>query len=507
MKDYHDHYLELSDVKNNNPFIGRTPDFTPLPDFESNKSRLPEPVWDGHEDSIEAYYKAWEIAFSNIRKPTEENGFVSPYIDAAFNGDIFMWDSCFMLMFGKYGDSVFRFQRTLDDFYCKQAPDGFISRQISEETGLEKFHRHDPVSTGPEIMAWCEWLYYENYGDKERLKDVYYPLLCYHRWMKAYRRWKDGSYWSSGWGCGMDNSPRHDLSDIACREDWQVETFHHSFMSWIDANSQAVISCKYLLKMAKELDISDGVEELEAEVEHLTDFINNNMWSEKDKYYYDLKADGELLYTKTIASYWTLLADIVPDERKDGFIAHLENKNEFNRPHRVPTLSADHADYDEGGGYWNGSIWAPTNYMVLRGLTENNCHSLAREIAVNHYGNMLEVYKKTGTFWENYAPEKAEKGSTSRADFVGWSGIIPITVFIEYVLGIQIAAEKKEIVWRIDNLERHGFRRLPIGRDSYVDLICEKRNSLSERPQITVNCNEKVTVKVIYGENEFTENF
>lgn len=153
-----------------NEFISMQPDMSELPDFEKEKGKLPEPVWAGHDDEIAAYYKAWEIAFRNLGKPTKESGFVSPYIDAAFNGHIFMWDSCFMLMFGKYGDSVHCFQKTLDNFYCKQHKDGFICREINELDGVDRFYRHDPTSTGPEIMAWCEWQYYKNYGDKERLK-------------------------------------------------------------------------------------------------------------------------------------------------------------------------------------------------------------------------------------------------------------------------------------------------------------------------------------------------
>lgn len=498
MKNYADHFLDIENM-NKNPFLNRKPDFSPLPDFESNKDKLPEPVWENHEKSIEAYYKAWEIAFSNIGKPTEENGFVSPYIDAAFSNDIFMWDSCFMLMFGKYGDSVFSFQRTLDDFYCKQEKDGFISRQIAEDDGRPKFHRHDPVSTGPEILAWCEWQYYKNYGDKERLRDVYYPLLCYHRWMKSYRRWKDGSYWSSGWGCGMDNMPRHDMRPVACNEDWQIETFHHSFMSWIDANCQAVLSCNELLKMANELGIKDGVKELEKEVEFLTKFINEKMWNDEDKFYYDLMSDGEHLKVKSVAGYWTMLAKVVPDNRIDDFTAHLENENEFKRRHRVNTLSADHIDYNPEGGYWNGSVWAPTNYMIIRGLTEYGKHDLAYDIALNHYECMLEVYEKTGTFWENYAPDSVNRGNSSSGDFVGWSGIIPITVFIEYVLGIQIEAEKKEIVWRVHSLDKHGIKKIPVGRNITADLICEKRSSSDEKPVITVNSTEPVKVTVIYA--------
>ena len=81
-----------------NEFISMQPDMSELPDFEKEKGKLPEPVWTGHDDEIAAYYKAWEIAFRNLGKPTKESGFVSPYIDAAFNGHIFMWDSCLSLI-------------------------------------------------------------------------------------------------------------------------------------------------------------------------------------------------------------------------------------------------------------------------------------------------------------------------------------------------------------------------------------------------------------------------
>lgn len=339
-----------------NEFISMQPDMSELPDFEKEKGKLPEPVWAGHDDEIAAYYKAWEIAFRNLGKPTKESGFVSPYIDAAFNGHIFMWDSCFMLMFGKYGDSVHCFQKTLDNFYCKQHKDGFICREINELDGVDRFYRHDPTSTGPEIMAWCEWQYYKNYGDKERLKKVYYPLLSFHHWLKNYHRWKDGSYWSSGWGCGMDNLPRCDFSLIPDSEDWQLETFHHSYMSWIDATLQAAMNCEYLIMMAEELGITDDVDALRDEYDNLVRFVNEKMWSEKDGFYYDLKADGSFLAVKTVAAFWALIAKIAPPDRVDALCRHLEDKNEFNRPNRVPALSADHPDYKDNGGYWNGGV-------------------------------------------------------------------------------------------------------------------------------------------------------
>lgn len=63
-----------------------------------------------------------------------------------------MWDSVFILMFGKYVDRIFKFQKTLDNMYSHQHRDGFICREIEENTGREHFSRHNPSATGPEVM-------------------------------------------------------------------------------------------------------------------------------------------------------------------------------------------------------------------------------------------------------------------------------------------------------------------------------------------------------------------
>lgn len=41
-----------------------------------------------------------------------------------------MWDSCFILLFARYGCRAFNFQRTLDNLYAKQHADGFICRYV-----------------------------------------------------------------------------------------------------------------------------------------------------------------------------------------------------------------------------------------------------------------------------------------------------------------------------------------------------------------------------------------
>jgi hypothetical protein len=69
--------------------------------FEEARQILPNPIWGGHDKELEMYWKAWEIAIGNIRAPQAGSGFVSSYLDTAYNGNIFMWDSSFILMFAR----------------------------------------------------------------------------------------------------------------------------------------------------------------------------------------------------------------------------------------------------------------------------------------------------------------------------------------------------------------------------------------------------------------------
>ena len=479
-----------------NGFIGAKRYTPPLPSFDVSKDLLPAPFIDGEESFTDCYYRAWEIAFSNLRAPSDASGFCSDFIDTAFNGFLFMWDSAFIVMFGKYGARAFDFQATLDNFYARQHPDGFICREICESEGGDQFFRHDPSSTGPNVLPWAEWTYYENFGDVDRIRKVFPPLLAYHRWLREHRTWRDGTYWTTGWGCGMDNSP-----SLPRGVDPE---FSHGHMVWIDACSQAILSGRILAKMARLIGREDEVRDVAEESDMLAKFVNENMWDEKTGFYYDLRRDG-FSGVKTLASYWTLISGIVPEERIASFAAHLFNENEFMRPHAPATLSADDPDFCPLGGYWRGAVWAPTAYMVLWGLDSVGMHDEARRIALNHHAAVAAVFRDTGTFFENYAPDKIARGDKGFSDFVGWSGLPPIAVFLEYVIGIMPDGKNRRIVWRVGDTRRHGVLKYPLGADCDLDLICEARSSDDERPHVTATSlrGPSVTVKVIWSGGEY----
>lgn len=250
--------------------------------------------------------------------------------------------------------------------------------------------------------------------------------------------------------------------------------------------------------IARKLGRSGEAKELEDEAEFLKDVINRTMWSEDKAFYFDRRRDGSLSGVKTVGAYWTLLAGIVPEERKSRFIAHLDDPAEFKRPNRVPTLSADDPNYRADGGYWLGSVWAPTNYMVLKGLENSGAEgseTLAFEIATDYLKNVVRTFTETGTLFENYSPETGGRGNPAKDEFVGWTGLAPISVLFEYVFGIRPKALENKIIWHVNLTERHGIRRYPFKGGS-LTLICDARADNKTVPAFELESDVPVTVEI-----------
>lgn len=468
-----------------NTFRFRTYQEALIPTY--SEMTLPELIADDHPDWTAMYRTAWQIAAKNLRKPESGSGFIANFIDTAFNDNTFMWDSCFMTMFGHLARRDFDFMGTLDNFYAKQHDDGFICREINTYSGKDLFQPLDPRSAGPNILAWIEWNYYRHSGDIDRLHKVFPTLIAYHNWWQEWRTHPDGSYWTSGWGSGMDNQTRVPNSE-----------YHHRHHTWIDAMMQQALSCRALLAIGKLIDRDEFDATLIGEFERIQDYINSKMWDEASGFYYDRAPDGGLSNDKSIGVFWGLLSDVVPPERAERLIAHLEDERSFNRPHPVPTLAYDSTDYSPYGGYWLGGVWSPTNYMVLAGLTRCGHHTLAHHIALKHVNQVARVYAESGTVYENYAPEYIQPGTPARDEFVGWTGLSAITIPLEYLVGLRSGSDHQSLIWDISLIERHGVLHYPIGTSNVVDLICEVRQNTEQVPRIALKTRELITIMFNY---------
>ena len=442
------------------------------------KTYLPEPVLPEHEGYISLYWKAWSLLGKNIRHGEECNGFAESFVDAAFNKNIFQWDSCFITQFARYGYKVFPILPSLDNFYRKQEPDGYICREYRGENGASLFAKGSADAINPPLFSWAELGYFKLTNDMERLSHVLPALVSYYHWIVENRRNTNNLYWSSPLGCGMDNTPRYAAN-------------------WIDFSAQQALNALCIERISTTLKDKKTTAFFRKEYNELKEKINDLMWDEESGYYWDLDTANVFVRVKTIAPFWTLLAEVPPRDRADTLIKHLGNHKEFKRYHLFPTLSADNPLYDPEGGYWRGSVWAPTNYAVIKGLSRYGKWKLAREASGNHLESLLQVYEETGTIWENYSAEYPSPGNLAKGDFVGFSGLGPISLLIEEILGFDVDAPENKITWRLYPSDVHGIRNLYFG-DNRVSLLAQKKNRGTYH--IEINAEKTFTLVTFIGE-------
>ena len=93
--------------------------------------------------------------------------------------------------------------------------------------------------------------------------------------------------------------------------------------------------------------------------------------------------------------------------------------------------------------------------------------------------------------WEQFAAK----------DFVGWTGLAPISILYEYVMGIKGDPVHNKICWNVNLTEAHGIVDYPFG-DQAVTLRCESRSDVTEEPMITAECGIPLELEVHWGNSK-----
>ncbi len=480
----------------------------PAPQRKSSKRKLPKfklprPILTDNPEWVDLYYSAWQMCWNKIARGTKQNGFVKKYIDEGFNELIYQWDTNFMAAFAMYAPDAFPAMQSLDNFYLKQTEDGYIQRVYWEKDGLiAQPPNIDEPMINPPLFAWLEWRYYELTGDDSRLKDVLPKLILYYEWIERKMSVPelDSLYYNTPLGSGMDNTPREGVTKGG----------------WIDMSSQQALAAKSIAEIASVVGELKTASDYFMKHKDLKEAINRYSWDSETTFYYDVSREGIPNNIKHIGSFWTLISSVADDVNVEGMINHLTNPEEFWRLHLVPTLSADDPDYDSSGHYWLGGVWAPTNYMVVKGLQNYGYNDIAYAIAENHVKNISDIYYNFNpdedkiafeeryadaykTIWECYSPEFMTPATRwddtfySRQDFVGWSGLGPIAMLIENIIGVELNSSENKITWRINRTDKHGIRNLNFKKEK-VDLIC---TPLSGKTQFEVKCNTPFHLTIV----------
>ncbi|MCP4750501.1 MAG: hypothetical protein GY866_06385 [Proteobacteria bacterium] len=449
----------------------KLPDGRPeLPVYSQVRRRLPQPVVEDKPEWVELYHWIWEAAYTrHLNSPVPETGFVADYIDAGLDKKLYQWDMFFIVMYARYGHHIFPAVQALDNFYAKQRENGMIHRIFSEKTGKEHWWGNYPNSVNPPLFAWTELQNLKLTGDLERIRRIMPALEAHAAWIFENKKNPDskhGLYWSTGDASGMDNTPRRGTG-------------------WIDMSCQVALNHTSISKLYERLDDKVRADLHRNQAVKIGERINRWMWDDADGFYYDVDHSGRRNKVKTIASFWPLIAEVASSDQVKSLVGHLTDPDEFWTDVPFPSLAKNQKRYCPSGRYWHGGVWAPTNYMILKGLSAHGYDQLALEAAERYLEVVFQVFRTTGTVWELYAPERNSDGAYGvgirkdgrrpcKDDFVGWSGIGPVSVLIETILGLDVDGERNHIRWTINRCDRHGIRNLRVGT-ACVDQICRRR--------------------------------
>lgn len=492
-----------------------------VPNFEKVKNKLPEPILEENKEWLDLYWLAWKIAFSNIKAPQSSSPLVTSWIDEGLTEQIFQWDTNLMTMFGRYAFHIFPFVKSNDNFYAAQHADGMICRVINELDGTDhEWGQGENLARAinPPLFGWSEIETYMFTGDVSRLKKILPTLEKYAKWIEINRtdsKTEHKLYWSNGQASGMDNTARDNDRTLPLKGGGKHSAYDP--MGWVDLSSQMVMFYNHLSFICEKTGEQQKSIYYKNLATNKTELINKYMWNDSTGLYHDITPDCVQTPWKTVASFWPMVAQISSKEQAEKLVANILNPSLFWRPLPLPSLAADEKQYDVNGRYWLGSVWAPTSYMVVKGLNIYGYNETASTIAEKFLNSMYQVYLSTGTIWETYSPEMFMPATNAtgkymcQKDFVGWSGLVPISMLIEDIIGIDVNAPENVITWRIQRKDKHGLKKLRFGKTITSLEISKKQNDtsriisvISNRPYtLTIN-NENYQINT--GKNSISVN-
>lgn len=203
------------------------------------------------------------------------------------------------------------------------------------------------------------------------------------------------------------------------------------------------------------------------------------MWSEEDRFYYDLDEEGNIVRNKHIGAFWTLLAKIPNDEYASYLIDELKDDKEFGTDNPFPTVPVSSKYFKEDGDGYNGCVSSFMTYMVIKGLMNYESFVFARECSIRHLYFILDTLhpgeEKQGHCWELYkplseGPALCPEGVANRKRYLPSIGLVTITLCIENIIGLDISLPRKTVNWTMQNLEAMGIEVLSLKKNNITIL-------------------------------------
>jgi neutral trehalase len=420
------------------------------------------------QDFVDIYDKTWAWIQDCWDKVGDENAISGKFFSYPESPLITQHDAVFSSFFLVYSNRIYQANPTLDVFYSRQEENGAIRYAYDIKTGVAQSDESNPEGLGLPLFAWAEHNLYHKAANKKRIKDILPILDRYTNWIDSRFKRENGLYQAPAIASGMFNAPRG------------------AAVYPVDFNAVMAINVLYLSALAEILNDKEASFRYKKQYFSLKTRINSLMWDPADEFYYDLDGNENRIKVKTLACYWTLLAEIPNDDKAEKIIMKLQDPVFFGTAHPFPSLAACEPDFKDTGDAYCGSVFPHLTFMVIKGLERYQRWDLARECAIRHLYFVLDSMNpdgnhQKGNLWEAYLPIKEgpacfppDKTPLNppfpRVQYLTYDALSTICLMIENIVGLLISLPRKTVDWIIPNLEIMGVENLSLKKNMITIL-------------------------------------
>lgn len=353
----------------------------------------------------------------------------------------YCWDTAFHAL-GLLHVDLDLARENIDGLLSLAREDGMIPNAPLEQGDQD-------LRSQPPVIVFAVYEYYNRTKDLSSLKRWYPVLRKYYLWWKRNGSPQEAfkgfispftgtrnpqspmlAYWAVC-STGMDN---HAVYDVTEGKVLSVQGYYYVPVLDVFLSSMIAAFSKYLSLIARELNLRDEARFFEEEYRSMKERINEYMWDDKDGFYYSLLFNGEKIRVKSVQAFTALFAEVPEKDMADRLLDYLEDEHEFNGKYGVPTISFSDEKYmspqpewlfSRDPYYWRGPIWAPTTYLVFRGLQNYGFIKKAEEIVYK----WVSLIRDAGDFYEYYFND-GRPGETKLSSF-GWTAAVTIKLLVD----------------------------------------------------------------------------
>ena len=249
--------------------------------------------------------------------------------------------------------------------------------------------------------------YIEKTGNVGILPKIWKILVKQIEWFETQRSTVQGGFYyldlpDHFWESGVEEGARFDLGE-ELPENW----------SCVDATSHMFLLYDYAVRWAS--IVGEPATPWEAKRVILQDWIDKNLFSEDEEFYFDAWTVSEYPGRKvlTFEGFWPFIVGAASSEKVKVLIGrYLLDSKHFFTEHPVPSVSVSDPRFQNY--HWRGPTRNSMTYWIARACMRYNHRYAARIILEKALDMTAKHFENTGNVWECYSPVGDDPQSIER---------------------------------------------------------------------------------------------